>query len=125
MASPTPSATVHPAGNGAPGPNLRLSPIPPRTRIRFTRVGARLPRSLMLIVRMRFFVGVTDNEWFRFLGGLTTPEEVSFRPPPGRGRLRASSEGRTALRLCERRPCCVRASSGRAPESWAPTDHPS
>jgi hypothetical protein len=27
---------------------------------------------------MKFFVGVTDNEWFRFLSGLDAPEEVNF-----------------------------------------------
>jgi hypothetical protein len=38
---------------------------------------------------MNFFVGVTDNEWFRFLTGLDAPEEVNFSQPRGPRRFRA------------------------------------
>jgi putative restriction endonuclease len=40
---------------------------------------------------MKFFVGVTDNEWFRFLAKLQ-PDEVNFWRPGG-GNFRAIQEG--------------------------------
>jgi len=42
---------------------------------------------------MKFFVGVTDNEWFRSLSGLDAPEEVNFWQPRGPRPFRALAPG--------------------------------
>lgn len=47
-------------------------------------------------IAMRIFVGVTDNQWFRFLRRLE-PEEVNFWQPSGSSQFRALSPGELFL----------------------------
>jgi putative restriction endonuclease len=42
---------------------------------------------------MRFFVGVTDYHWFRFLAGRPDTDEVNFWQPSGRGSFKALQPG--------------------------------
>ena len=55
--------------------------------------GLRWGPGVPAVVRMKFFVGVTDNEWFRFLSGLDAPEEGNFWQPRGPRPFRALAPG--------------------------------
>jgi putative restriction endonuclease len=46
---------------------------------------------------MRFFVGVTDYDWFRFLAGRPDIDEVNFWQPSGRGSFKALQPGEPFL----------------------------
>ena len=46
---------------------------------------------------MRTFVGVTDNDWFRFLRARPELDEVNFWQPSGRTRFRALQPGEPFL----------------------------
>lgn len=46
---------------------------------------------------MKLYVGVTDNEWYRFLEQLPTVDEVNFWQPGGRQRFQSLSPGELFL----------------------------
>ena len=46
---------------------------------------------------MRLWVGVTDNDWFRFLRDRPHQEEVNFWQPGGRQRFKVLSPGEPFL----------------------------
>lgn len=46
---------------------------------------------------MRFFVGVTDDDWFRFLSSRPDIDEVNFWQPSGRGSFKALQPGEPFL----------------------------
>ena len=46
---------------------------------------------------MRFFVGVTDFDWFRFLASRPDIDEVNFWQPSGRGSFKALQPGEPFL----------------------------
>ena len=42
---------------------------------------------------MRFFVGITDGDWFDFLSGMDGLDEVNFWQPSGQQQFRALQIG--------------------------------
>ncbi len=42
---------------------------------------------------MKLWIGVTDNDWFRFLRSLSGVEEVNFWRPGGKGEFKALKPG--------------------------------
>jgi putative restriction endonuclease len=50
-----------------------------------------------IIESMKLFIGVTDNNWFRFLRSLSGVEEVNFWMPAGKGTFKALKPGELFL----------------------------
>ena len=52
---------------------------------------------MTLKVKMKFFVGITDNEWFEMLSNLPDVDEVNFWQPSGKTTFRALQPGEPFL----------------------------
>lgn len=46
---------------------------------------------------MKIYVGVTDNDWYRFLSQLTGADEINFWQPGGKQRFQSVKPGELFL----------------------------